>query len=310
MKNKTPDSLLKILLVEDHADYAHILQRRMSSVAKPSFSVVHADTLEKGLNCLAREIYDAVILDLMLPDSRGIQTFNRLHEEASSVPIVVLTAHDSETLGFETVRRGAQDYLIKDRTPTSELPRILGFAIERHKRQSELQQSFLQDELTGLYNRRGFALLAEQQIKLAVRSLKGSLFFYFDLDGLKKINDTFGHREGDQILIQAADLLRQTFRQTDILARLGGDEFGVLAIEAQPESKNLLFSRLQDALKAHHAKTKIHGRLSISSGAAFLDPAQPCALEELMSRADQAMYRQKRAKKQWAAQQLQGKELR
>ena len=98
--------------------------------------------------------------------------------------------------------------------------------------QSELSSLALTDELTGLYNRRGFICLSEVQLKLARRSGCDMVLFFIDVDGLKQINDSFGHSEGDNALIRTAEVLRMTFRESDVLARIGGDEFGALAIEA------------------------------------------------------------------------------
>ena len=91
------------------------------------------------------------------------------------------------------------------------------------------------DELTGLYNRRGFFNVAEQQIRLAFRMKKELLLFFIDLDHFKKINDEYGHRAGDQALVDLTGILKATFRDSDILGRVGGDEFVVMAFEAQQE---------------------------------------------------------------------------
>ena len=137
---------------------------------------------------------------------------------------------EDEALGLEAVRRGAQDYLIKGRVDPQTLGRILLYSAERHRMRAELEDLSIQDELTHLHNRRGFYLLAEQQLKLNCRTQERLSLFTFDLDGLKKINDTLGHPAGDQALRDAARALRSTFRQSDILARVGGDEFYVLAV--------------------------------------------------------------------------------
>jgi diguanylate cyclase (GGDEF)-like protein len=144
-----------------------------------------------------------------------------------------------------------------------------------------------------LYNRRGFLAAATQQLKLARRNSQSLLLLFCDVDNLKKINDTFGHREGDMALIRTADALERTFRSSDILARLGGDEFVVLALETHDQSQEAFLQRLEKCLK----KSNGAGRgyvLSLSVGVARFDPKHPVTLGELMVQADKAMYERKR----------------
>jgi diguanylate cyclase (GGDEF)-like protein/PAS domain S-box-containing protein len=153
------------------------------------------------------------------------------------------------------------------------------------------------DELTGLLNRRGFFTLAQQQVKLANRNNKKLLLFYMDLDGLKKINDTRGHSEGDRALVEAAMVLKDIFHESDIIARLGGDEFAVLLFEPVSASEEqAIFTRLRETLHERNARPGRLYALELSAGIKSYDPAQPCSLDELISRADTLMYKEKRSK--------------
>ena len=152
------------------------------------------------------------------------------------------------------------------------------------------------DELTGLRNRRGFFALAEQQVKLADRTKNGFLLPLADLDGLKSINDAFGHREGDLALIETARALKETFRESDIIARIGGDEFAVIAIEAGPDSAEIVRGRLSKNLEASNAGGSRRYTLSISLGIASYDPEHPCPIDELLAQADARLYEQKRSR--------------
>ena len=153
------------------------------------------------------------------------------------------------------------------------------------------------DELTGLYNRRGFLTLAEQELKRAERTKKGMLFIYADLDGMKTINDTFGHQRGDEALVEAAGLLREVFRESDIIARIGGDEFALLVAETPTAYANLVKTRLQRRISARNASANRPYTLSLSMGVAHYDPHRPVPLNKLISRADSAMYAGKRHRK-------------
>ena len=153
------------------------------------------------------------------------------------------------------------------------------------------------DGLTGLYNRRGFFTLANLQRKTAYRNEQCFALFYIDLDGLKQINDTYGHTIGDQALQETAALLRKTFRETDIKARLGGDEFCVLAIDANKDISEKLTTRLEKGLLAFNQLKKQPVDLSLSLGVSHFIPQQPASLEQLLEQADAVMYSQKALKK-------------
>ena len=153
------------------------------------------------------------------------------------------------------------------------------------------------DTMTGLYNRRGFISLAEQQIKTAIRADKKMLLFFIDLDGLKFINDTWGHEEGDRTLKRTSIILKNTFRDSDIVARLGGDEFAVLVFDS-PELPEVILKRLHSRTHDENAASDLPYKISMSIGVADYDPSVPCSIHELMSRADQLMYNQKKGKKQ------------
>src|SRR5205085_6171671 len=130
------------------------------------------------------------------------------------------------------------------------LIRAVRCAAKQYTLQTELGNLALQDELTGLYNRRGFLALAERQLKLARRSGRSLLLFFIDVDGLKDINDAFGHGEGDAALKCTAEALETTFRDSDVIARFGGDEFAALAIEASGQSEGSIRDCLTEYLKA------------------------------------------------------------
>jgi len=116
---------------------------------------------------------------------------------------------------------------------------------ERKRLEEDLRSLSLTDDLTGLYNRRGFLFLAEKHGKMAERLDKSMLLFYVDFDGLKRINDDFGHKQGDRALIEIAELLKKTFRREDISARMGGDEFAILSLVDPGQNVEILLDRLE-----------------------------------------------------------------
>jgi diguanylate cyclase (GGDEF)-like protein/PAS domain S-box-containing protein len=164
---------------------------------------------------------------------------------------------------------------------------------DRKHAEEELRAMTLGDDLTGLYNRRGFRMLAEQHLRLVKRGGPISLLVAFDLDGFKRVNDVYGHAEGDAALRRVASILRTAFRDSDILARFGGDEFVVLALDCG-DMREQLIARVQSALNANNDAAARPYSLSLSIGTARLDPFEPVSLDELMAQADAALYAAKR----------------
>ncbi len=166
------------------------------------------------------------------------------------------------------------------------------------RRRRILERVSLQDELTGLYNRRGFFALMEHQIQLSRRQKKQIVILYLDMDHLKQINDKFGHKSGDRALIAAAKLLNKTFRTSDIVARLGGDEFVVAALDSEKEGLEIIVRRLRANFEEYnHSRADKPGLLEFSLGSILIDPKETVDLGALLEKADRLMYREKKRKK-------------
>ncbi|MBI4825628.1 MAG: sensor domain-containing diguanylate cyclase [Nitrospirae bacterium] len=162
--------------------------------------------------------------------------------------------------------------------------------------EENLRTLSLTDDLTDLYNRRGFFALAEHQLKVADRQKKGLFLLYADFDNLKKINDKFGHNEGSRALVETAKILKKHFRKSDIMARMGGDEFAIIPVVSTGERPDKIADRLKKYLELYYSKKNFGYKLSISIGIAYYDPDKPCSIHELLSRADKLMYEQKKLK--------------
>jgi diguanylate cyclase (GGDEF)-like protein len=168
--------------------------------------------------------------------------------------------------------------------------------VELQKAQVALEQLASVDELTGLHNRRGFLALAAQSIKLAHRSQKSFALVFADLDGLKKINDTLGHADGDLAISDAAHVLSDSFRHCDVLGRLGGDEFAILMSDADEQSAQIVKKRLADKVDKLNAERHRPYTLSLSVGMMICNSDEKVSLEVLLSRADALMYEEKKKK--------------
>ena len=174
---------------------------------------------------------------------------------------------------------------------------VLEDITKRKQKEDRLRALSLVDDLTGLYNRRGFMTLAEHQLKIACRKKKAVILLFIDLDNLKAINDEFGHSIGDRALIEMMNILKATFRKYDIIARIGGDEFVVLTSETGATRAEDLYIRLQTSLESFNKKTKLPFVLELSVGWAHYNPEKPQTVNKLLSMADRSMYRHKQSKK-------------
>jgi diguanylate cyclase (GGDEF)-like protein len=287
---------MRILMVEDNPIDARLLEAILSKAELGDLQITQSATLADAFGLAEENRFDCILLDLFLPDSYGIETVTRMHRSAADLPIVVMTSLDDAGFGIQALQAGAQDYLVKGHIGARMLARSVRYAIERNRMQMEIRNLSLKDELTGLYNRRGFLALAEQQLKLAQRSARDLLLLFADVDGLKYINDTFGHREGDYAIKNSAEILRKTFRRSDIIARIGGDEFTVLAVDASLEDGQRMIAALEQNIEIHNEQSEDPYRLTLSMGLAAFEPSMTHSIEELMSRADAALYEQKRRK--------------
>jgi diguanylate cyclase (GGDEF)-like protein/PAS domain S-box-containing protein len=169
---------------------------------------------------------------------------------------------------------------------------------ERHRYEEALRHLSLMDELTGLYNRRGFLAFGAQALRVADRTRRPLHIAFADLDGLKRINDEHGHSAGDRALVETARLLRETFRRSDVVARIGGDEFAVLAHDTSDRGLDRLEARLRARIAGLNSDNSRGWRVDLSFGRARYEPESPRTLEALLAEADRAMYERKRAKRE------------
>lgn len=286
----------KILIVDHSLRDVQLIRLLLS--ADPSYQLSSAGSLARAKALLRRMAFDLVLVDTSLPDGKGIEAVHELHCAAADVPLVALGARHDPKLETRALREGAQDYLVKSDTDRSLLVRVIRHAKERHRLVAALQSLALKDTLTGLYNRRGFVTLAEAHMKLARRGGQSFALAFVDLDGMKRINDTLGHEFGDQALMATADILRSTFRASDIAARLGGDEFIVLVIGASAIVCSRIKKRLQHAAALYNCRPGVVP-VAFSVGFAHYDPAVSRAanIDKLMVEADQAMYAEKQLRR-------------
>ncbi|HET7322684.1 MAG TPA: diguanylate cyclase, partial [Longimicrobiaceae bacterium] len=183
---------------------------------------------------------------------------------------------------FETSTPNGEGWFEVHAFPTADgVAMYLRDVTARHRSEQHLRSISMVDDLTGLLNRRGFVARAGQLCRVAAREGHGLLLIYCDLDDFKQINDTHGHPVGDQALRDLAEILRQTFRESDVVGRLGGDEFAALALESRAATARVLQQRLQQRLAEYNAREDARYQLSLSVGSAWAESVRDGAVEEL-----------------------------
>lgn len=295
---------IKVLLVEDSNFDVLIIKEMLiqeinNNFEKTCFDIIRAESFKEAKYKLHKDFYDIILLDLTLPDSIGLDTLKKIYAEASETPIIVLTSLNDQYVAIKAVKEGAQDYLVKGQFNANLLLRSIHYSIERHKMLVALRSMALIDQLTSLYNRRGFLNLANHHIQLAKRKKKNLLFIYSDLDNFKYINDNFGHLAGDEVLKDTSLILKEVFRESDIIARFGGDEFVVLATDVKKEDKDVIINRLNKKIKDYNNMKIRQYNLSLSIGTVFYEPGNIEDIEDILDKADKLMYEEKKKKQRW-----------
>ncbi len=290
---------MRLLLVEDSDGDAYLIRQLLIQERLSLYAIgYHATFLAEALEVLEREEFDAVLLDLNLPDSWGIETVRKVCQRHPSLPVVVLTGLQDEELARGALREGAQDFLAKGELDGRLLVKTVQHARERHALRCRLEQTLAQardcnaaeactDPRTGLFTRRMFTELARQQLKVARRNGTALTLFLLDIDGLAAINEAHGKDVGDQAVRDMADLLRRTCRESDILARVGGDKFVALAIDAQDVAA--IERRLRTAWYARSEELDRPYSLRYSFGSTTVIPGPDSTPEMLLQQAAQAM---------------------
>lgn len=278
-----------VLIVEDEGDFLPVLRDIFVS---DGYKCATAATAEAALEHLKKTPFDIMLTDISLPGMKGFELTMKAKKMRPDMVVIIMTGYIDDFSYDSAIEAGASDFIKKPFTPKELKARIELVKIqERHRIMS------ITDELTGLYNRRGFFPLAEQRLKLSTRQRKGIYMLYADLDGLKAINDTFGHQQGDLALIDTANLLKATYRDSDIIARIGGDEFAVIPVGNAGDNIQAVTARLQKNLDDHNSANRRSYILSISVGVAFYDPENPRSVDELLAEGDNMMYEQKNLKR-------------
>ncbi|MEW6570355.1 MAG: GGDEF domain-containing response regulator [Nitrospirota bacterium] len=284
MNQRTP-----ILIVDDDEILLEMLR---SGLSTDDFRCAVAHTASSAIELLRATPFEVMVVDVVLPDLDGFELTRRAKILRPKMAVIIMTGYIDDFSYDRALEAGASDFIKKPFTFREMQARI------KHVRMHEEVRSLLhKDELTDLYNRRGFFTLVEYLLKMAKRQKKCLFMLYADLDNLKYINDTWGHQEGDRALIAVAQILTKNFRESDIIARIGGDEFVVIPVGTAGDHVDSIFDRLYKAVEDYNSMNKRDYHISISAGMAFYDPENPSSIDELLAEGDKSMYEWKRRRK-------------
>jgi two-component system cell cycle response regulator len=283
-----------VLVVEDDHNYAFLVQAMLEHASPGEFETTHVDHLAGARSHLLESPPDCVLLDLSLPDAGRLEALADLRAVAYEVPIVVLSGLEDELLAMTAVQKGAQDYLLKGRVDGHVLRRVIRFAIERKRSETDLAHRAKLDPLTGLPNRAHFLDRLTHALARSNRYGAQITVLFLDLDGFKQVNDTHGHFLGDELLSRVADRLREALRESDTLSRFGGDEFTILCERVSNEDDAI--ATAQRVLEAMSAGFDVEGQrffVGVSIGIALGGLGYDDPPESLVRDADAAMYEAK-----------------
>ena len=293
---------LSVLLVEDNpgdSRLAELVLREACEEAGTSCRVARVASLHDGVAFMTAQAaaLDAVLLDLGLPDAAGFEGLRAMQSAVPTMPIVVLTGQSDLGVATEALQNGASDYLEKAELRPRSLFRSLRYAMERKKSETALLRLARTDPLTGLLNRRAFFEHLEVSLIQARRSELACAVMIFDVDRFKEINDVFGHKTGDEVLLEVANRLRTQLRETDTIARIGGDEFAILATNLHSASAAMeIAEKVSRAIHEIAELNDMRMDVSISIGISVF-PMDDSSADVLVSHADLAMYKSKASKK-------------
>lgn len=287
---------LKALLVFTERKAFKQLRTAIAAAGSIDCQLVEVGELDGTLQRLKQEKLDIILVEPAQSVAHLVNTVVRAREQAPGVPVVMLPEMRNGSDAAELLNLTATRGIDAARANGNPVSWAMGCADRVPQLDGDLLRLALMDDLTGLYNRRGFRLIADEYRKTACRTKQQLLLFFADLDGLKQINDHFGHGEGDRALVRTAESFKRTFRGYDLVARLGGDEFTALVVERPGRSAEAISRRLRENLAQCTGKEHRY-HLSLSMGVARFDPATATSLQELVGQADEALYKQKRNKR-------------
>ena len=285
----------RVLVADDDSQFRQLLVRRAE---KMGLSVLEVEDGNEAMEALEGERFDLIISDLYMPGHSGLEVIRKAQEKDPDIHAIILTASATVETALEALRSGVYDYLTKPLESLADFEITVARALdhanlmrENDRLFREVQRLAVTDGLTGLFNRHKLDEALANEFERARRYKRPLSIVMIDMDGLKTINDTYGHPAGDAALKMVADVIRSQIRRVDMPGRFGGDEFVVILPEVELERAAKIAERICDKIRPSE---KHEDMFSVSGGVAQLGDEHASA-EDFLRAVDQALYRAKRA---------------
>ncbi|MEM7315436.1 MAG: diguanylate cyclase, partial [Planctomycetota bacterium] len=284
---------LQLLVVDDDRSDQFIIEGILLEAPGDEYEISFACSLREGIEAANSGEFDAVLLDLVLPETRGLETVLQFRENVPDVPIIVLSGVHDESISLSALEVGAQDYIAKENLEFHTLAQSIRYAMQRQDLQQRIVDLAYADAVTGLPNRVKFEDLLNAEFEASCQpGYPGDLYVLFlDLDEFKWVNDTFGHYVGDQLLAEFADRVLNVKCPTDTVARFGGDEFVVLMPHTNNRRVDFFVGRLEEELRRPF-QIGVDQKITASIGIVKRS-ATHTSSGDLLRDADTAMYQAK-----------------
>lgn len=294
---EAPGETPLILVVDDNPDNLEIISTRLRF---RGYDVALAERGEEAIEKVHEASPDLILLDIMMPDMDGYEVARRIRGQKNIpyIPIIVVTARDSTEDKVTGLDAGADDYLTKPinfpelEARVRSMLRIKRLQDQLEEKNRELEQLSISDGLTGLYNHRHLHELLNEEYDRSRRTGDPLSLVMFDLDRFKEVNDTHGHQAGDRVLVELADILRESAREIDKLARYGGEEFMAILPESDSEAGMTFAERVREMVEQQKFEIDKEKplRMTISAGVATYPGPETDSARQLVYQADQALY--------------------
>lgn len=283
---------LELLLVESNPEDEQLVCEALIEIDEghqwrnwSSCELVHVDQLSDALDCLNRATFDAVLIDLDLSDGDTLlESFYSIHAAAKTTAVVVMINEEDEHLANRLLHEGAQDVLLKSKIECEPLANSIRFAVERQRRANALESVAVFDELTGLYNPKGFAIFADHDMQIARRTGHYLVLAVFEVMGFPEHLTLKQRDDRDLLLIRAAELLRTLFGEASLVARLESSRFAVFTLDAAEGGAERLADTFESELYPLWGSQARHP-LTIRTGVATFCPERKEGLDELLAEA-------------------------
>jgi len=288
---------LNILYVEDDEEDAKILCDGFKKEKESFYDITHSSTFTDALNQLKNKKFEAILLDLNLPDGKGLSGIDTIKDIYPNMPVVIITGYDDESTAIEALQKGAQEYIVKTHINNEIIKRVLQSSILRKQVEGRLKEKAYTDPLTQLPNRIAFEQTSKKMIERAIRWKDKEALLFIDLNKFKEVNDTYGHEAGNQVLIEVGNRLKNTLRKSDLIARYAGDEFICYLDSSHTQEINRTLCQTIAEKVIHAVEKPIYFEgntleISLSIGIGIF-PDAGSNFESLLKNADAAMYKAK-----------------